>query len=153
MKPLIGNRELAREVLSATRGRKTENLVWLGSGAFRDVWLHEESAVVYKRDVNPDSYAAYCNRGEYRRAKRMLRRCMQNDQWVGTYVRIPKVAGFDFGDGNFIIAMQYIKGKKKYPHDAYQEYVRIMRQGDSHDNNFQWDGEALWPTDMAYVIW
>lgn len=140
----------------------------VGSGAFRNAYLHVESDVVYKVDGMGRQWE-YTNRGEVRTA-----RILAKMEW--NRVRIPKVALFTFkGKGRdkwasdtdeaptgkwdvFIVAMEHIPGPigrdvpNSWDHPGYTEFrdaVGWKRCGDMHGGNYKIHDDMFVPIDLG----
>lgn len=149
--PYIGSRKQARYALMMSiEGRVFDDWKMIGSGSFRTCYLHKPSGVVYK--VESDfREEGYDNWSELKNARKLLRKCIDNDQWLDEYIRIPKVSGYRIGD-ELVIAMQYIAGDigaDATNTSALRALYNIGFQ-DMHAANFISDDEgSLWPIDLA----
>lgn len=115
--------------------------VMLGSGAFRNVYLHEETGIAYKVDGGGRQWE-YTNKVEYRTAKRLARR-------VWEHVCIPTVSLYTLkgmardGSDAYVVAMEFVDGPlgadadDGYSHPGFREYMDAKNvPTDMHGANF-----------------
>ena len=150
--PIIGNRKDAETALSLHRssswGSDAGGKDWtrIGSGSFRDCWLHKPTGVVYKIESN--SYGGYTNASELRNARALKRESFM-------HVRIPKVSGFKI-DRELVLAMEHVKGplgsevSTTEKPEARKELHEKCRFEDMHGANFIFDEDGyIVPIDMG----
>lgn len=150
----IGTRALAE--LARSFGEEevsTDEWEYLGSGCYRNAYLHKPTGVVYK--VQRNGAVGMGNVGEYNTAERL-----REKQWE--HVRIPLVSLYHFGE-NFmdpnerpVLAMEYIEGTlggdegMGYMHPGWREFNRNGGCGDMHRQNFVISTDDMMvPIDMA----
>ena len=159
MPALIGNRAHAAEAVenynALLDGFDSATGEWscIGSGCFREAWLHMASDVVYKIEID-DSEPDYGNRAEWRNA-RALRRML----WENVY--IPLTSLYVLPSGAEVIAMEHIdgtlgksQGSNSYYSKGYLELSRKAGFSDMHGANFKINSKGkIVPIDMASERW
>ncbi len=129
----------------------------IGSGCFRQVFLHVDSNVVYKTETQSGYDPEYGSAAEVRNARRLR---SGTDGFVGSYIRIPPTSCFTINN-ELVVAMERVSGTlfadiepegRMGFREACWELYRLGFM-DMHDANFFVDADRyLVPVDMACPI-
>lgn len=154
----IGTRAHARAATALMDDTKEWRSV--GTGSYRNAWLHIPTNVVYKVGCSGAwGDAQYESPAEVRNAQRLWRQ--MNGAFPSAHVRIPRVSGYTVDD-ELVVAMEYVKGHMltwgdlsepgHLPETTRRGLWELYRIGfaDMHNSNFLIDEDGyVVPIDLA----
>lgn len=123
------------------------------NGCGRLALLHEDSAVVYKVDMNRRQ-TNLGNEQEYLVARHLHRKYPSGA--VGSHCRIPKVGLFSFRVGKepwVVVSMQYVAGEQGGVVADRRDSLNMLGLSDMHGGNFIVDEQGCaWPIDLGNYL-